>query len=213
MRLRRRRPWLRAHPKCDGVTWPKVKRCGGAELCLGLGSKPSAIERSQCRDMGAPRKGEEKLWSRDPIAQQKRAEELRRLYEVEGLGVIAIGKIFGVAHRSVAKRLHRIGVEVRPAGPRLRTTCCEPDCSLPVHRVKHATNGSWYGKRCRLHWIVFRMLVNQRYNDRHLGKDDEAWLRRLRQLLARVQRINREVSRSLSKESSPATTSPAACRR
>jgi hypothetical protein len=159
--------------------------------------------------MGAPKLGEEKLWPRDPVLQRARAEELRRLYEDEGLGVIAIGEIFGVEHRTVAHRLHRIGVKVRRAGMIRRTTCCEPDCHLPVHSVKHKTNGYYYGKRCRLHWIVFRMMVNQRYNDKHLGKDDEAWLRRLRQLLARARRLNREVLRSLKPESTRATNSPA----
>lgn len=163
--------------------------------------------------MASPRLGEEKLIPRDPLKWAARVEELRHLYEVERLGVVAIGARFGVTFTSVRRALKKAGIPRRRAGMERRATCCEEGCDLPVFSVRHATNGYLYGRRCRLHWIVFRMAVNHRYNDKHLGKDDEAWLRRLRQLLARVQRVNREVSQSLKPESRPAMTSPDACPR
>lgn len=140
------------------------------------------------------------------------AAALYDLYVVQRLTTIEIAERYGSDHKSVWAALDRHGISRRQMGPRTESTCCEAECVLPIYRVKHKTNGSWYGKRCRLHWIVFRMMVNQRYNDKRLGKD-EAWLRRLRQLLARVQRINREVSQSLKPVSKPATTSHAACPR
>ena len=164
--------------------------------------------------MGAPRLGQEKLWPRTLPEQAARVAELRRLYEVDGLGVIAIARRFGVTHRTVAKRLNAIGAVMRRPGVIGATTCCADSCKLPVWKVRHANNGSLYGRRCRLHWIIFRMEVNQRYNDKTLalGKD-EAWLRRMRQLLARVARMNREVSLSLRVGSQPGTTLPSACPR
>lgn len=163
--------------------------------------------------MGGPRRGQEKLLPREPVARAARAQELRRLYIDERMTTIEIGQMFGVGHRAVVGAMKRLGIPARKVGASRYVTCCEPDCQLPIYRIRHATNGSWYGRRCRLHWIIYRMEVNQRYNDKHLGKDDEAWLRRSRQLLARVRRLNREVSRSLRPESEQETTSPAACPR
>lgn len=157
--------------------------------------------------MAAPRLGEERLLPRKPHKRDARVEWLRLLYVDHRLTSVEIGRLFGVTHKSVLRALGRFGVERRQVGTSRFVTCCEPGCLLPVHKVRHTTNGSMYGRRCRVHWLVFRMLVNQRYNDRHLGKDDEAWLRRMRQLLARVQRANLEVSRSLRAGSLPATTS------
>jgi hypothetical protein len=107
--------------------------------------------------------------------------------------------------------LKAYGISRRGLGPTKAIKCIEHGCSLPVFKVRHKTNGSWYGRRCRLHWIIFRMQVNQRYNDKHLGKDDEAWLRRLRQALARARRLSREVSQSLKPESEQGMISPGAC--
>lgn len=163
--------------------------------------------------MAAPKLGAERLTPREPAARAKRGEELRRMYEAERMTTIEIASAFGVTHKSVIRALKVFGIKRRPVGHSRHVTCCEDDCDLPAHKVKHATNGSRYGKRCRIHWIIFRMEVNQRYNDKHLGKDDEAWLRRLRQLLARVQRVNREVSASLRTASLPETTSQSACPR
>lgn len=134
---------------------------------------------------------------------------LQRLYWDEGKTSIEIAAILEMSHKGVLDAMRRFEVRRRRLGPRSKGTCCEQDCNLPIHRILHKTNGSWYGRRCRLHWIIFRMEVNQRYADKKFGKD-EAWLRRMRQLLARVQRLNREVSRSLNQESLRATTSPAA---
>jgi hypothetical protein len=158
-----------------------------------------------------PKLSDDNFWPSDALARRVRAEELRRLYLDERQTTIEIGRLYGVAHNTIHGRLRKLGIPTRRVGVSRHVTCCEPDCQLPIHRVLHKTNGSWYGRRCRLHWIIFRMEVVARYNDKHLGKDDEAWLRRMRQLLARVKRLNREVSQSLKPESAPATTSPAAC--
>lgn len=163
--------------------------------------------------MGAPKLGEEKLLPRDPDKRAARVEWLRVLYVEQRLTTIEIGRLFGVTHKSVHRALRQHGIATRKAGTSRHYTCMEPGCNLQAHKVKHATNGSMYGRRCKLHWIAFRMEANQRYNDKHLGKDDEAWLRRMRQSLRRVQRVNREVSQSLKAESQQATTSRAACRR
>lgn len=135
---------------------------------------------------------------------------LSRMYWDEGMSSPEIAKALGMTHKGVLGAMRRFEVMRRKVGPRTEGHCFVEECRLPVHRILHKTNGSWYGRRCRLHWIIYRMEVNQKYNDKHLGKDDEAWLRRMRQLLARVQRLNREVSRSLKPESQLATTSPAA---
>lgn len=161
--------------------------------------------------MGAPKLGQEKLLPRDPEKRAARIDVLRRLYVDERFTLPEIGRLFGVTHKSVERALRAHGIPRRTPGRVRQAACCERECQLPVYSIRHATNGYLYGKRCRLHWIIFRMEVNQRYNDKHLGKDDEAWLRRSRQLLARVQRLNREVSQSLKRESRPGTTSPAAC--
>lgn len=159
-----------------------------------------------------PKLGDEKLIFREPSRRDAMVKRLRQLYIDERLSTIEIAKIVGVAtHKSVLRALHVYGIPVRKLGPRGYLHCMEDGCELPVYRIHHKTNGSWYGRRCKLHWIIFRMEVNQRYNDKHLGKDDEAWLRRLRQLLAQVQRLNREVSQSLRPGSGLATTSPDAC--
>lgn len=134
---------------------------------------------------------------------------LYRLYWDEGKPSTEIATILGMSHNGVLGAMRRFDVLRRRSGPQSEGHCCADDCRLPIYRILHKTNGSWYGRRCRLHWIIFRMEVNQRYSDKKLGKD-EAWLRRMRQLLARVRRLNREVSRSLKPESQLATTSPAA---
>lgn len=133
---------------------------------------------------------------------------LQRLYWVERRTTPEIAALYQTDHVVVKRWMRRLGITRRPMGPRKAPHCIEEGCRLPVHRIQHKTNGCWYGRRCRMHWIVFRMIVTQRYNDKHLGKDDEAWLRRMRQLLARVKRLNREVSQSLNPASGPATTSP-----
>jgi hypothetical protein len=164
--------------------------------------------------MGAPKLGEEKLIFKDAARRDAMKARLHDLYVVQNLGTVEMAPLLGVAtHKSVLRALHHYGIPVRPVGKSRYKHCMEPDCYLPLHKIRHKTNGAWYGRRCRLHWIIFRMEVNQRYNDKHLGKDDEAWLRRMRQLLARVRRLNREVSQSLKRASAPGTTSPAACPR
>lgn len=137
---------------------------------------------------------------------------LQRLYWDEGKTSPEIAVILGMSHKGVLGAMRRWEVMRRKVGPRTEGECFVEDCRLPVHRILHKTNGSWYGRRCRLHWIIFRMEVNQRYSDKKKGRE-ESWLRRLRQLLARVRRMNHEVSQSLKRESPPATTSPGACRR
>lgn len=162
--------------------------------------------------MGAPKLGEEKLIFRDETRRAAMKVRLHELYVVERLSSVQMAPILGVAtHKSILRALKHYGIPRRRMGPRGDLHCIEPGCQLPIFRIRHKTNGSWYGRRCRIHWIIFRIEVNARYNDKHLGKDDEAWLRRLRQILARVQRVSREVSQSLKPESEPATTSPAAC--
>jgi hypothetical protein len=158
--------------------------------------------------MGAPKLGQEKLTPRDPSARAERAGELRRLYVDENMTTIEIGQLFNVKHRSVVSALKKFGIPARKVGVSRYETCREPECQLPIYRIRHKGNGSWYGSKCRLHWIIHRMKLSQEYNDKHLGKDDEAWLRRLRQLLARVRRMNHEVSQSLKVASPPETTSP-----
>lgn len=161
--------------------------------------------------MPCPRLGEEKLLPRKPEKRAARGEWLRLLYLENRFTAPELGRLFGVNHKSVYGALKRFGIPTRRSGPVEGVECCEAECHLPIYRVRHKTNGSMYGRRCRLHWIIFRMNVNNRYNDKHLGKDDEAWLRRLRQLLAQVQRLNREVSQSLNTASAPATTSLGVC--
>ena len=151
-------------------------------------------------------------WKLPSDASQRRAL-LMRLYWDEGLTSVEIASRLAMSHKGVLGAMRQLDIPRRGLGPRALPHCIEPDCRLPIYRVRHKTNGSWYGRRCRLHWIIFRMAVNQRYNDKHLGKDDEAWLRRSRQLLARVQRLNREVSQSLRPALPPAMISPAACPR
>jgi hypothetical protein len=152
--------------------------------------------------------GRQKLPARDVV----RRELLMRLYWDEGRTSPEIAARLGMSHKSILGAMRLLGIPRRNVGTRRVAHCIESECTLPVYRIKHKTNGCMYGRRCFLHWVIHRMLVNQRYCDKtlKLGKD-EAWLRRMRQLLARVRRLNREVSQSLKPESRPATTSPAAC--
>lgn len=160
---------------------------------------------------GAPKLGEEKLIFKDAPRRAAMKARLIQLYVIEQKPTTEMASLLGVAtHKSILRALHHYGIPVRKMGPVTRETCIEDDCQLPVYRIRHTNNGSRYGRQCRLHRMIHRMKLGQDYNDKHLGKDDEAWLRRLRQLLARVKRLNREVSRSLKPESGPATISPAA---
>lgn len=213
---------------CSTVTIRTIRRRAG------VSAKTGRAEVKPWRTFTCPRCGRIKKTKRDnqivcgkscmvlalhearwklPSDEHERRALLTRLYWDEGCTSPEIAKRLGMSHKGILDAMRALDIQRRSIGTRPVAHCIDDDCRLPVWRIQHRTNGSWYGRRCRLHWIIYRMKLEQEYNDKHLGKDDEAWLRRMRQLLARVKRLNREVSQSLKLGSAPATTSPAVCRR
>lgn len=121
---------------------------------------------------------------------------LVRLYWREGKSSPEIARQLGMSHKGVLDAMRKLQIQRRPIGPRKLPHCIEPGCEKPVFRVKHNTNGSWYGRRCYLHWVVYRFNVNQPRETEY-----GSCQRRSRRLLSRVRRIAREVSNMLNAES------------
>lgn len=98
---------------------------------------------------------------------------LHDLYVVKNMTTPEIGKLFGVGHHAVRHRLIDVGIRPRKVGISRYTTCIEDGCNLPVHRIQHKTNGSWYGRRCYEHFKMHRKRVCAEYNKNNRPKINE----------------------------------------
>jgi hypothetical protein len=98
---------------------------------------------------------------------------LHDLYVVKKMTTPEIGRLFGVGHQAVRHRLIDVGIRPRKVGISRYTVCIEVGCHLPVYRVQHKTNGSWYGKRCFEHWRAHRKRVCADYAKNNRPKINE----------------------------------------
>lgn len=73
---------------------------------------------------------------------------LHRLYWEEERSLIEIGELFGVTHKSVRSCMKRLGIPTRPRRTKGQGRKRCQDCGRPAHKIRHATNGSLYGRHC-----------------------------------------------------------------
>lgn len=92
------------------------------------------------------------------------------LYVVKNMTTPEIGTMFGVGHQAVRHRLLDVGIKARKVGISRYTICVETGCDKPIYRIKHKTNGSWYGKRCFEHFTAHRKRVCADYAKRNRPK-------------------------------------------
>src|SRR3990167_9933041 len=96
-----------------------------------------------------PKRGEEKLIFQDETQRLAMAARLHKLYVVERRTTPEIAVIVGVAtHKSVLRAMNVYGIPRRKVGQSRAVTCIEPGCHLPVYKIRHATNCSWYPPHC-----------------------------------------------------------------
>jgi hypothetical protein len=81
---------------------------------------------------------------------------LTKLYWGERKTTEEIAAIFGAKHSSVRKRMAALGIARRPRGHSRLVSCIEPGCNGPLFKIRHAINGSFYGRRCFAHWVEHR---------------------------------------------------------
>jgi len=72
---------------------------------------------------------------------------LRRLYWTENRSLSEIGAMYGVNHKSVERAFRQLGIPRRKPGHSRHHVCLE--CGAPAMKIKHAGNGSRYGRRCQ----------------------------------------------------------------
>lgn len=166
-------------------------------------------------------------------------ELLECLYWNEQKSLPEIGRIYGVTHKSVECVFRALGIERRKRhtkGQSKFKKCVK--CGDPVHKIKHATNGSQYGRFCKKHFNEHRSALQKEYAKiprvkKRLKQDLKRWyytgakapegeiqwlnqnkimLRNVRRLLLKSRTENREALRFLSKASKPARSSRTSCR-
>ena len=89
-------------------------------------------------------------------------ELLTSLYWREGMSLPAIGRMFGVTHKSVERVLRELGIPRRPKHAPRRTSKCV-DCGAPTVNIKHAGHGYVYGSRCREHHRAHYAALGREY--------------------------------------------------
>ncbi len=76
---------------------------------------------------------------------------LRRLYWEENRSLVEVAAMFDVTHKSLSRVFDELGIpkrKRRTKGQSRWFKCIE--CGEPTRKIRHATNGSLYGTRCRL---------------------------------------------------------------
>lgn len=143
----------------------------------------------------------------------------------------SIARMYGVTHKSVERVFRQLEIPRRKrhtAGQSRFQKCVE--CGKPVHKIKHASNGAVYGKRCLEHhrkhyaalakeYIATRDDVKQKrrqYMKRWYEqgpskpKGEDQWIRKSKHLLRSVKRLlqtpTHEASASPSVASEPERT-------
>lgn len=172
------------------------KQCGRRFSFWAIASKPIRVFCGQRCCAAAGRDRHRKL----PKDGRTRRALLMRLYWKEKRSTPEIAKLFNMNHKGILGAMRTLQILRRPVGPTRHLHCIEPGCTRPIYRILHKTNGTWYGRRCYLHWVVFRFRANQ-------PKGESSWERRNRRLLRRATRIVRAVSSMPNGVSVPAWTS------
>ncbi len=149
----------------------------------------------------------ESRWKLPRHAATRRAL-LMRLYWKERKTSIEIAKQLDMSHKGVLGAMRMLKITRRGMGPRAEPHCIEKGCNRPIYKILHKANGSWYGRRCYLHWVVYRFSVNQPKEGSYAS-----WQRRNRRLLSRAKKLAHALSSTLSAESKPELTSRTSCRR
>jgi hypothetical protein len=87
---------------------------------------------------------------------------LLQLYVAEQWSTPEIARCYGVTDpHTVRTALLRFGVTLRRRTNARR--CSVRQCHAPVFKIRHAKNGSWYGRRCEQHWRVHRTMLSRLY--------------------------------------------------
>lgn len=84
---------------------------------------------------------------------------LRALYWEQAKTLPEIGVMFDVTHKSVERVFRQLGIPRRRVGTAPARGCIE--CGAAVFKIKHATNGALYGRRCKEHWNKHRALLQK----------------------------------------------------
>lgn len=87
---------------------------------------------------------------------------LHRMYWHEEMTLVQIAEQFGVAFSSVRRVFDQLDIP-RKSGGQVKTYC---ECGQPVQKIKHATNGSSYGRECKDCRRLRRNAVARAYNKR-----------------------------------------------
>lgn len=104
-------------------------------------------------------------------------EVLMDLYVNQRLSTVKIANMYHASDPSVVRQaLVKYGIPRRFGSETKTQTCDYPDCKEPVHRIRHAGNGSEYGTLCKKHWKLHRAELNrwQRRKDHNIPP--ERWL-------------------------------------
>lgn len=166
-------------------------------------------------------------------------ELLRSLYWDQQHSLPVLGRLFGVTHKSVERVFRELGIPRRKRhtkGQSRFRKCIK--CGEPVHKIKHAGNGSKYGRLCREHWLEHRANLQKEYSKiprvkERQKRDQKRWyytgaikpeddlqwlnknkimLRNVRRLLLKSKTENREALQFLSEASRRDRSSPTSCR-
>jgi hypothetical protein len=103
---------------------------------------------------------------------------LRALYWDKNHSLPEIGAMFGVSHKSIERVMRELGIPRRKVGNSRNVKCIE--CGAPIVKIKHAKNGSFYGRRCRTHQRTHKAKIM-----RERGQRPE-----VKQLVARQNQLN-----------------------
>lgn len=99
-------------------------------------------------------------------------ELLSRLYTIEQKSLGEIAALFNSTVSAVGWRLKDVGILERGPYQIPQRICIEKGCWAKTFKIKHATNGSFYGRRCHKHWKEHRETIHKTYYSNVLrGRD------------------------------------------
>ena len=149
------------------VRWPRIGVCRMCGVCFEyLGREDRPIRRICSR-----RCARRRAWA----CRQKLppGPVLRARYEA-GASTPELAREFGVtAPQTVRMALLKAGTVLRRHT--VTTVCLKSGCRKPVKKIKHAGNGSWYGRRCARHLQFHRATLTRHYKRRVKRIPAERW--------------------------------------